>query len=106
MDASTELKLGQMSKDMNRMADDFAAHTDQDEKRFDSIQSMLQRIEGKMDIMQTKLEDVERKIDPILEIYDGLRFGSKTLLWTAAIVGALTVIGAPALWAYHHFYKP
>lgn len=44
-----------------------------------------------------RLGNIENKIEPLVELYNGFRFGDKALKWLAGVIGALVVITGAAV---------
>lgn len=77
----------------------FREHSDEDHKFQDDTRKTDQTIITSLDSLHEKLahlgerlDSIEDKMKPILELYEGLTFGSKAVKWTSGIVLAITVI--------------
>lgn len=77
----------------------FHEHTQSDESFQDDTRKTDQTIITSLDSLHEKLahlgerlDSIEDKMKPILELYEGLTFGSKAVKWTSGIVLAITVI--------------
>lgn len=97
---------------------DFRLHAKEDHKFQDETrktdQSILDSLQAVHDKLETLVDQIahqgerfdciETNMKPILELYEGLRFGSGALKWTSGIVLAITVIAGSAM-AFVKFLK-
>lgn len=94
--------------DLKEAFDDHTRHDEafQNETR-KTDQSILDSLNGlhiKMEALTMqmgeqgeRLDSIEKKMEPILELYEGLSFGGKAVKWTSGIVLAITIIVGAAV---------
>ena len=81
---------------VKRFLDD---HEEKDNARFGEVTDALEKIHKSLDSvhvrlggMEKTLEDQDNKLELLMRLYNGFQFGRAAILWTAGIVGGLSVI--------------
>lgn len=92
--SKTELLLAvkEQQKTFREHAHNDESFQDDTRKTDQTIITSLDSLHEKLAHLGERLDSIEDKMKPILELYEGLTFGSKAVKWTSGIVLAITVI--------------
>lgn len=92
--SNTELLFAvrERQKTFREHAQSDEAFQDDTRKTDQTIITSLDSLHEKLAHLGERLDSIEDKMKPILELYEGLTFGSKAVKWTSGIVLAITVI--------------